>query len=277
MPEGNSGARTRDVRGDEGIGPPDKEIRVLVFPLSGVHSGSGSPSLQGGPRRFIIDSHAGSIVEKPGERDLYKTQKAFFRDAYRSDRIGWPRTGASRIVRMAFERGYLGPGSRVLEIGCGEGRNLRELCLGDCSVVGMDYVEEPLQTAKRSLPEKATLVQGDLFFLPFREKSFDTVLDWGVFHHLKKTERERYPKWLFRLVGSGGVVLLGAFSEKFRHHPDEVRRQMFVRHRGHYDVFFDRERFSRAMGPDWRLVWEGEENQEDDLSHYRLGIFQYNP
>ncbi|AIA31405.1 class I SAM-dependent methyltransferase [Leptospirillum ferriphilum] len=208
------------------------------------------------------------------KHDLYRMQKGFFRDAYRSGRIGWPRTGVSPIVRTAFERGYLGPGSRVLEIGCGEGRNLRGLWPGTAAAVGMDYVEEPLRTARKSLPEKVSLVQGDLFALPFREKSFDVVLDWGVFHHLKKPERERYPLWLLHLVGSGGILLLGAFSEKFRHHPGEVRRQMFVRHRGHYDVFFDRARFSRAMGPRWKLLWQGEENQGDGLSYYRLGIFQ---
>lgn len=207
-------------------------------------------------------------------QDLYETQKTFFQEAYRSGRVGWPRTGASRLVHYALGQGYLPPRCRVLEIGCGEGRNLLVLQNNGCLVVGMDYVREPLLSARKLVGKRLSLVQGDLFSLPFRDRSFDAILDWGVFHHLKGRERERYPLWLSRLVAPGGILLLGAFSEKFRHHPGEVRVRPFVRHRGHYDVFFTRERFSVALGNRWKLLWSGEEDQGDGLSYYRLGIFR---
>ncbi len=229
---------------------------------------------------FITDGNGGEnegMAEMISGSDLYESQKIFFREAYRSNRIGWPRTGASFLVRAALDQGFLSSGARVLEIGCGEGRNLQALRLGGCSVVGMDYLSEPLRTAKATETNQVPLVQGDLFAVPFRENVFDSILDWGVFHHLKKSERAQYPKWISRLVVPGGLMLLGAFSEQFRHHPGESRRQMFVRHRGHYDVFFDPDSFSRAMGPDWTLLWRGEEDQGDGLSHYRLGIFRHAP
>ena len=277
IPEGNSGARTRDVRGDAGIRPPGKRDKGSCFSTVRGSFWIGKRFFARLVHHFAADAHGGRRVSETGEKDLYVTQKAFFLDAYRSNRIGWPRTGVSLVVRTAFRMGYLNSGARVLEIGCGEGRNLLGLHLGGCSVVGMDYVREPLRSAKIAVPEDIFLVQGDLFSLPFREQSFDAVLDWGVFHHLKKPERARYPKWLYRLVAPDGLLLLGAFSEKFQHHPDDFRRQMFVRHRGHYDVFFDKEQFSRAMEPDWTLLWQGEEDQGDGLSHYRLGIFRRVP
>jgi|YelNatPaOPRAMG01_1025707.scaffolds.fasta_scaffold01108_5 SAM-dependent methyltransferase len=209
--------------------------------------------------------------------DLYETQKVFFQEAYRSGKVGWPRTGASRLVLSALEKGYLPSRCRVLEIGCGEGRNLSVLQRHGCRVVGMDYVLEPLRSARNLVDRNLPLIQGDLLSLPFRDGSFDAFLDWGVFHHLRRSEREQYPLWVSRLAVPGAVLLLGAFSEKFRHHPDEVRRRTFVRHRGHYDVFFTRERFSVALGNRWKLLWSGEEDQGDGLSYYRLGIFRYEP
>lgn len=205
---------------------------------------------------------------------LYGTQKDFFRKAYRSEQVGWPRTGPSRLVLEAIARGMVSREDAVLEIGCGEGRNLVELRSRRCRVVGMDYLREPLELGRRNGVERIPFVQGDLFALPFRDGAFDVALDWGVFHHLKKRERLLYPDWISRILNPGGTFLLGAFSERFRHCPQEKRSRMFLRHRGHYDAFFDRESFGHAMGKGWRLLWSGEEDQGDGLSFYRIGIFR---
>ncbi len=210
-------------------------------------------------------------MEKQGP---YTVQRAFFERAYRERTAGWPRTGTSRIVEIAREYGYLRPGGRFLEIGCGEGRNLHLPLKEGCRTVGLDYVKEPLD-GLRPLRESGGLmsVQGDLFCLPFRPGSFDVVMDWGVLHHLRAAEREFYPRWIGEVLAPSGVLLLGAFSEFFQHYPGESRRRQWVSHRGHYDIFFTREAFSRVMGPGWRLLHESEEVAGGDIHHYRLGIF----
>ncbi|MHB8422010.1 MAG: class I SAM-dependent methyltransferase [Leptospirales bacterium] len=205
---------------------------------------------------------------------LYGTQKEFFRKAYQSGQVGWPRAGPSRLVLEAVSRRLIPPKAAVLEIGCGEGRNLLPLLDHQCRVAGMDYLIEPLESGRNHGAGEIPFVQGDLFSMPFREDCFDAVLDWGVFHHLKKRERNLYPGWISPILKPGGVFLLGAFSEQFRHSPEEKRSRMFTCHRGHYDVFFDRKEFRQAMGDGWSLVWEGEEDQGDGLSFYRIGVFR---
>ncbi len=205
---------------------------------------------------------------------LYRTQKEFFQNAYRSGQVGWPRTGASRLVLEAIRQGLISREDAVLEIGCGEGRNLLALQAHQCRVVGMDYLREPLDLGRLGEGNSLPFVQGDLFALPFRNGAFDAVLDWGVFHHLKKRERAVYPEWIDSILRPGGIFLLGVFSERFRHDPGEKRTRMFQKHRGHYDVFFTMERFRQAMGPGWTLLWSGEEDQGDGLSFYRVGIFR---
>jgi cyclopropane fatty-acyl-phospholipid synthase-like methyltransferase len=214
-----------------------------------------------------------AVAEDP----LYRSQKAFFRDAYLREAIGWPRAGASRLVLESIRKGLVKAGSSVLEIGCGEGRNLIPFRTMGCNVVGMDYLREPLESARsRSSGGAGTvrLVQGDLFRLPFRAGAFDVVLDWGVFHHLKRRERTAYSRWIGSILVPDGLFLLAAFSEKFRHDPAEHRKQAFKVHRGHYDVFFDEKSFPRAMGKEWTLLWSGEEDQGDELSFYRIGAFR---
>lgn len=205
---------------------------------------------------------------------LYETQKEFFRNAYQTGHVGWPRTGPSRLVLESIGQRLIPEKASVLEIGCGEGRNLLPLLDHQCQVVGMDYLFEPLESGRSHGGGLIPFLQGDLFSLPFRDGVFDAVLDWGVFHHLKKRERNLYPEWLSPMLKPGGVFLLGAFSERFRHSPEENRKRTFTRHRGHYDVFFGRNDFHQAMGKGWGLLWEGEEDQGDGLSFYRIGIFR---
>lgn len=206
--------------------------------------------------------------------DPYDRQRCFFQQAYDSGKTGWPKTGASGIVDVARSKGFFKKGMRFLEIGCGQGRNLLPPLLSGCHTVGVDAVLSPLLEV-RSNPvfSGASLVNGDLFDLPFRQGSFDIVLDFGVLHHMRLPQRKKYPQWIGEMLSPSGVFLLGAFSEHFQHYPGERRSRNWVSHRGHYDVFFDQNAFSQIMGRDWKLLHESEETAGGDIYHYRLGIF----
>lgn len=208
------------------------------------------------------------------DQDRYVDQRHFFEKAYSSGNTGWPKTGASSIVETAGFLGLFKKGTRFLEIGCGQGRNLLPPLLSGCHTVGVDSVLSPLlDIRKSSFASGAFLVNGDLFHLPFRRGSFDVVLDFGVLHHMRLPERKKYPEWIDELLAPSGVLLLGVFSEFFQHYPGEQRSRNWVSHRGHYDVFFDRDSFSRVMGKNWDLFYESEETAGGDIYHYRLGIF----
>lgn len=109
-------------------------------------------------------------------------------------------------------------GGRVLEIGCGYGRNLVALAsLPGVRVVGSDPVLAELARAKSerlaSLPagqrERVELVQQEDLRLPFRDGSFDLVVLWQVLEHVFEPHRKQgVLDEALRVTRDGGHVLV---------------------------------------------------------------------
>lgn len=93
-----------------------------------------------------------------------------------------------------------GPPGRVLDVGCGSSRILRDLG----SVVGVDVAFHKLRYMRRyGLP----LVQGSVFALPFRDRVFDTVVCSEVIEHIPAGEGPFHE--LSRVHRPGGQLILG--------------------------------------------------------------------
>jgi SAM-dependent methyltransferase len=81
----------------------------------------------------------------------------------------------------------LGPiaGLRVVDLGCGTGRNVRKLFDWGATVTGVDFSEGMLQKARAAV-RGADFVQHDLNKrLPFADDSFDLVLSSLVIEHIQ--------------------------------------------------------------------------------------------
>lgn len=79
------------------------------------------------------------------------------------------------------------PGTRVLEVGCGFGRNLEYLArtLGAGKhLAGIDISPSILRKGRASLPAACGLACGDIQSLPFPDGAFDSVFTHGVLMHV---------------------------------------------------------------------------------------------
>ena len=83
---------------------------------------------------------------------------------------------ASEIAKLDYRS--------ILEIGCGYGKQLKNLCREEIFVVGCDFSYPQLAKAKEHCQGlKIWLVEGDGAKLPFRDRSFDLVLSSAVILH----------------------------------------------------------------------------------------------
>jgi SAM-dependent methyltransferase len=107
----------------------------------------------------------------------------------------------------------LGISGSVLDLGCGTGENVLELARRGHEAWGIDSTPAAIAGAERKRAERgvaATFVQGDALDLGALGRTFDTVLDCGLFHVLEDDERRRYVSELDRVLGPGGRhVMLG--------------------------------------------------------------------
>jgi SAM-dependent methyltransferase len=89
----------------------------------------------------------------------------------------------------------LEPGSRVVELGCGNGTAETELLARHHRLVGVDLSAEQLRKARLAVPD-ASLVQADLLDVEFDPGSIDAVASFYVFNHVP---RERLAELLDRV------------------------------------------------------------------------------
>jgi len=124
-------------------------------------------------------------------------------------------TGMSRRSELDFiEKTGLGPedfaGKLVLDVGCGMGRYAEVITRWGAHVVGID-LSRAVEAAARNLADReATIIQADVFKLPFAPESFDMIYSLGVLHHTPDCEKAF--KSLPRLLKPGGSIAIWLYS-----------------------------------------------------------------
>ena len=117
-----------------------------------------------------------------------------------------------------LENGLLAPGGiipgRVLELGCGHGRNAAYLAGLGCDVDAVDFSAQAIDRARerpRPAAGSVTYQCCSIFDAQFAEGSYDLVYDAGCFHHLAPHRRRDYVRLVTRALRPGGQFGLVCF------------------------------------------------------------------
>jgi SAM-dependent methyltransferase len=112
-----------------------------------------------------------------------------------------------------LEAGLITPG-RVLELGCGHGRNAAYLAGLGCDVDAVDFSARAIERAReRTRPAAGSVTYQccSIFDAQLVEGSYDLVYDAGCFHHLAPHRRRDYVELVTRALRPGGRFGLVCF------------------------------------------------------------------
>lgn len=105
---------------------------------------------------------------------------------------------------------------RVLELGCGPGRNAIYFAKKGCSVDAVDLSIESLKWAKeRAIENNVSInfVHANIFELDIEEGSYDIVYDSGCFHHIAPHRRICYIDLIKKALKPNGYFAMTCFVQ----------------------------------------------------------------
>ena len=111
---------------------------------------------------------------------------------------------------------FSGRKGKVLDLGCGSGRNF--LKVSDVELYGVDFSEKMLEFAKKKsdfLDLDTNLKKAEVFDTGFSDEFFDAVLFYAVLHCVDSSEkRKKTLEEIYRILKPGGEVFVSSWGGK---------------------------------------------------------------
>ncbi len=171
----------------------------------------------------------------------------------------WISAHAAHIIR------HVRPGGRILELGCGRGRDTANLA-AMAPVVGVDIDDEALAVCRERVPA-ATLIRADLSRpLPLPGARFDVIVASLAIHYFPWKTTELLAEEIGRCIAPGGLLVLRVNSTNDRFYGAASRDEIegnYVWVEGRPKRFFDRETTLRLF-----RQWTVESIEEKSILRY---------
>ncbi len=170
--------------------------------------------------------------------------------------IGRPQPAVMRLADQGVFAGTL------LDAGCGTGENAIELASRGLDVLGIDWAPAAITAAVSKAQVRRVKVEfavGDALSLGHLGRTFECILDCGLFHTFNDEQRAAYVASLGTALRPGGVLLLLCFSDEEpwdggprRVTQAELRSAFAV---GWNVAFITRERFATRLHDAGAIAW----------------------
>ncbi len=198
---------------------------------------------------------------------LYLRQNLFYESAYDTGVTPWSGGGgpSPELVQSLKKSAKKLALKRALDLGCGNGRHSVYLHSNGFKVIGIEYQSKALLSAQGGGQPGLLYVQGDIYRAPLKEKSFDVVIDYGVFHHIRRRDTAVYIDFLESMLIPGGLLFLECFGSKFKHGNGKIYKRGYVVHKNHYDRFSGKSEIRRIFSKNFTVLELDE--KKDALLH----------
>ncbi|WOF17030.1 class I SAM-dependent methyltransferase [Methanoplanus sp. FWC-SCC4] len=104
--------------------------------------------------------------------------------------------------------------SKVLELGCGNGKTAHELEKKGCFTYAVDFSGNAalLCRNKSSMPGRTEAFVADASVLPFKNETFDTIIAFHITGHSERENRYKISKEIQRVLKKNGTIHIAEFS-----------------------------------------------------------------
>jgi SAM-dependent methyltransferase len=156
------------------------------------------------------------LAPSPGVRLPGVEEHAYQADWEMEDRHWWFRS-RRRVLWALVQRAEVGPSPRILDAGCGTGRNLAEFSrLGPAE--GIDLSPQAVQYCRRRGLDGVR--EGVIEELPFEDDRFDLIFATDVIEHLPDDGRALDELRRVAAPGARLIITVPAYNWLWSHHDD---------------------------------------------------------
>lgn len=166
--------------------------------------------------------------------------------------------------------------NRLLDLGCGRGRNAFYMATQGFEVSCLDFVEENIDYIRNKAQEIALAVtplcQSTTDPLPYADNTFDAVIDiFSYKHHIDPQKRHMYRQELYRVLKKEGFYLisLASYQDGFygalREDPKQTHVSVIDPYNQIPSVLFSLEDLIREFSSHFHLVQSNEKYSTSEM------------
>lgn len=130
---------------------------------------------------------------------------------------------------------------KILEVGCGNCRNLLPFARKEFDCYGIDFSKKMLEHAKLFCDKhniKVKLRLSDATKLPFKNNTFDYVLVIAVLHHLNRQQQKKALQEIKRVLKPNGLALISVWNKHKVFKPKQVYVPWHVAGKTYYRYYY---------------------------------------
>lgn len=150
-------------------------------------------------------------------------------ELYRKQPRAW--RGSLKVPDLGLPKG-----SKVLDVGCGNGKTSSALMDLDFSVTGIDYSKYAIDSCRERFGDKNLFIISDCWHIPFSDDYMDGIYAVHLTEHLDDIELEEFSKECYRILRPGGKIFIRSFSPEDMRSNNDARNGIPYYYRNPEDI-----------------------------------------
>jgi len=159
-------------------------------------------------------------------------------------------------IILEFLKKNLEKKSKILDIGCGGGRNTILFQKNGFNSTGIDISENAIKLAKQLNKENNTncIFEKQNILETKYKNEFDTIIDIGCFHHLRKNQWNNYRNKIQESLKQNGFFILYTFSNESEETFNHKKGKNWSYHNHHYNHYFSKKELEQIFDKKFKLI-----------------------